>query len=85
MLVLFTLQMQLAAADSNPRLIQMNCMSCHSQADDVIPDIKTLPPQKMLSALLDFKYERRPSLIMGRIVKGLSDQELADTTRLFYP
>ncbi len=84
-LVLLTVQMQFALADSNPRLIQMNCMSCHNQPDEVIPDLKSLSPQQMLAALLDFKYERRPSLIMGRIVKGFSEQELADTTRLFYP
>ena len=84
-LVLLTLQMQFALADSNPRLIQMNCMSCHNQPDEVFPDLKSLSPQQMLAALLDFKYERRPSLIMGRIVKGFSEQELADTSRLFYP
>ncbi|WP_305907705.1 hypothetical protein Q9L42_014420 [Methylomarinum sp. Ch1-1] len=64
-------------ADISPRLIVSNCRSCHSGLGTVIPSLNVLSAEQIKQALLQFKYDRRKSTVMGRIVKGLSDAEIS--------
>lgn len=68
-------------AEQNTQAIAFNCLTCHQSgsntADDALPDLQTLSEQKILQALLAFKYDKKPATLMPRIAKGYSDAELA--------
>jgi cytochrome c553 len=70
-----------AQAEISPLLIKLNCQTCHHS---LLASSKLLQkkPEQILSILKNFKTGRRPSLIMHRLVKGLTDEELRQVALL---
>ncbi len=72
-LVVYFLSAEHCLAQFNPQLAVMNCNNCHPKAELSIYRENT---EQLYATLLQFKYEQRPALIMNRINKGFSDNEL---------
>ncbi|WP_341895467.1 hypothetical protein [Ferrovibrio terrae] len=70
---------QRIAAVNDTVLAAQACNVCHGSATYVSP---TMPPihgadaGALYSALIDFKTDKRPYTIMGRIARGYSDEQL---------
>ncbi len=62
-------------AEVDPLLIKLNCQICHHPAV-VSTSLEKKSPRQVLSDLQQFKTGKRASLIMHRLVKGLTDKEL---------
>jgi sulfide dehydrogenase cytochrome subunit len=65
-------------------VLAATCSGCHGQAGRSIaeiPPINGRTEQQLLSAMLDFKNDRRPATMMNRHAKGFSDDELAAIAR----
>jgi len=73
---------QNALAEVSPQLISFSCRTCHTTHQRGIPDLRTLSVTTIKQALLDFKYDKRQSIVMGRIAKGFTDTEIADVAQL---
>lgn len=71
---------QVSAADVSAKAIAFACNGCHGTGSGSDKEermtLKSRPAQLMTKTLLAFKYEKKPSSIMGRITKGYTDQEL---------
>lgn len=66
-------------AEFNPRLVALNCLSCHQDragSGQSIPVLTGLSAQRIRQELLDFKYDRKAATLMPRLAKGFSDDEL---------
>ncbi len=67
-----------AAADIEP--LAMTCNACHGvrgvSAGETIPSIGGLPKTYLQTVMRQWKYDERSSITMGRLVKGLSDDEI---------
>ena len=67
-------------ADVDARALVLNCIICHhdgAESANDIPSLEGLTETQLRQALLDFKYDKKPSTLMSRIAKGYSDDELA--------
>ncbi|KAF3976861.1 MAG: hypothetical protein HFP77_09805 [Methylococcales symbiont of Iophon sp. n. MRB-2018] len=68
------------AKDVSAKVMSYSCNTCHSSDRPLTrPDRMILKGQdanKLEKSLLDFKYDKRFSSIMGRISKGFTDTEL---------
>lgn len=73
---------QIVLADVSPFVIQLNCQTCHSCSVYGVADLNTDPAENIRQALLDFKYDKRQSTVMGRIAKGFTDSELTKVANL---
>ncbi len=65
-------------------VLAATCSGCHGPAGRSvaeIPSINGRTEQQLLSAMLDFKNDRRPATVMNRHAKGFSDDELAAIAR----
>lgn len=65
-------------------VLAATCSACHGPKGHSvaeIPPINGRTEQQLLSALLDFKNDRRPATMMNRHAKGFSDDELAAIAR----
>jgi sulfide dehydrogenase cytochrome subunit len=65
-------------------VLAATCSGCHGPAGRSvaeIPPINGRTEQQLLSAMLDFKNDRRPATVMNRHAKGFSDDELAAIAR----
>ena len=75
------------ATDISGKVIAFSCSGCHGTdgqlAKPGLPRLKSQPAEKLERALLDFKYDKKYSSIMGRISKGYSDTELKAVARYF--
>lgn len=62
------------------RMLSQNCSGCHGpegiSAARYIPSIAGLNFRYLYATLQDFKKDRRPSTVMGRIAKGYKTSEL---------
>ena len=80
LLVILLLSSPVFANDISGKIIGFSCSTCHGRSDLLVksdvPRLKGQNAKKMEQALLDFKYDRKLSLIMDRISKGFSDSEL---------
>jgi cytochrome subunit of sulfide dehydrogenase len=80
-------QAQQAALPAGPvpgSVLAATCTGCHGPAGRSvaeIPPINGRTEQQLLSAMLDFKNDRRPATMMNRHAKGFSDDELAAIAR----
>ncbi|WP_198244712.1 c-type cytochrome [methane-oxidizing endosymbiont of Gigantopelta aegis] len=74
--VVLSVMIKPVMADVDSRLIQMNCQICHSGGTTRLAQFKGLPETERVIVLRDFKTGKRPSLVMGRLLKGLSDREI---------
>lgn len=75
------------ATDVSGKVIAFSCSGCHGTdgqlAKSGLPKLKSQPADKLEKALLDFKYDRKYSSIMGRISRGYTDSELKAVARYF--
>ncbi len=69
-------------AEVSPQLISFSCRNCHASHKQGMPDLDLLSVVAIKQALLDFKYDKRQSTVMGRIAKGFSDSEIADVAQV---
>ena len=76
-----------STADVSTKVIAFACSGCHASHDPLskqgIAKLMAQPMDDLERALLDFKYDRRASSIMGRIAKGYSDEELRAVAKYF--
>ncbi|BBP46692.1 hypothetical protein THMIRHAS_20650 [Thiosulfatimonas sediminis] len=65
---------------TNAELSATTCFQCHGaegkSAGGAIPPLAGYPEKIMVQQLLDFKSGKRPSTVMGRHMKGYSDDEI---------
>lgn len=73
---------QTAIAEISPQLIHLNCRTCHSSPIKGVANLNTDSAENISQALLDFKYDKRQSTVMGRIAKGFTDSELSKVAKL---
>ena len=69
-----------SATEISAEVIAFSCYGCHgsdgaSEKPD-LPRLKAKPADELEKKLLNFKYDRTYSTIMGRIAKGYTDIEL---------
>ncbi len=69
-----------ASAQVDPLLIKLNCQICHQPG--LSSSLQNKSEETILSDLKHFKSGQRPSLIMHRLVKGLTDEELRQVAKL---
>lgn len=65
-------------------VLAATCSGCHGPKGHSVAEIPPIfgrTEQQLLSALLDFKNDRRPATMMNRHAKGFSDDELAAIAR----
>ncbi|AFL73700.1 c-type cytochrome [Thiocystis violascens] len=64
----------------SPSMLANTCAGCHgtngASAGTQMPSIGGMDNGYLFSVLSDYKFGVRPSTIMGRIMKGYSDQEI---------
>lgn len=87
---LAALTMSLAAYGEgirSPTMLAYTCAGCHgtngASAGEYMPTIGGLDKGYLVSVLDDYKTGLRPSTIMGRIMRGYSDQEVAAIASFF--
>lgn len=68
------------ATYADPVALARNCAHCHGvngvSSGDLIPNISGQKEAYLKHALATYKQGKRPSLFMGRLAKGYTDQEL---------
>ncbi len=71
----------------SPTMLAYTCAGCHgtngASAGEYMPTIAGLDKGYLVSVLDDYKAGLRPSTIMGRIMRGYSDQEVAAIASFF--
>ncbi len=68
-----------AIAGAQGDTIAFTCNGCHGTdgvSKGAVPTLKGMPADYHAKALKDFKADKRPATIMGRIAKGYSDEEI---------
>lgn len=69
-----------AAAQTKIEVLARTCNACHGtggvSAGTSMPSIGGLPREYLKRVMKQWKYDERSSITMGRIVKGLSDDEI---------
>jgi sulfide dehydrogenase cytochrome subunit len=69
-----------SATEVSAKVIAFSCYGCHdsdgTSKKPGLPKLKAKPANELGKKLLDFKYDRTSSTIMGRITKGYTDTEL---------
>lgn len=70
------LSTQASAGEVSPQLISFQCRNCHAAVSHPLPGLHALSSETISRALIDFKYDRRDSTVMGRLAKGFSDAEI---------
>lgn len=80
MINLFLFLPPVLAAEVSAKVIGFSCHGCHGTDGLLVKPgmskLKSRSFQELEQALLNFKYDKKPSTIMGRISKGYTDQEL---------
>ncbi|WP_338074242.1 c-type cytochrome, partial [Halochromatium glycolicum] len=68
-------------------MLSHTCAGCHgtlgASAGEVMPTIAGMDKGYLVEVLEDYKDDVRPSTIMGRIMRGYSDQEIAAIASFF--
>ena len=77
-LILSFIILPVSAVEVSTKAIAFSCYGCHGSdsASEKPGLLKTKPANELKKKLLDFKYDRTYSTIMGRIAKGYTDTEL---------
>jgi len=67
-----------SAAEVSGKVIAFSCYGCHGSngASEKPGLLKAKPADELEKKLLDFKYDKTYSTIMGRIAKGYTNTEL---------
>lgn len=69
-----------------PPTLSNNCAGCHGTfgySSSPMPIIAGLPKTYLGQIMRQFKNDRRPSTVMGRLAKGYSDTEIDDMAAFF--
>ena len=86
-IVFVLLAVPVCAAEVSGKVIAYSCNACHGSdgqsATVEIPSLKAQAADAMAEKLLDFKYDKQASTIMGRIAKGYTDAELKAVAKYF--
>lgn len=76
-----------AQAGPSAEMLSNTCAGCHGtlgvSAGPSMPTIAGMPAEHLKKIMLEFKKGTRPSTIMGRLMKGYSDEELASIATFF--
>lgn len=72
----------LTATELQTALLTGGCAGCHG-TEGRLTDLPNRTAESLEAQLLNFKYDRVPSTVMGRITRGFTDQELADIAQYF--
>jgi sulfide dehydrogenase cytochrome subunit len=67
------------AADYRPAMLANPCAGCHGTdgaSPGPIPSIKGLSSKYLVSAMKDYKADKRAGTVMNRIAKGYTDEEI---------
>lgn len=86
-LILILLSSSVYATEVTGKAIAFACSGCHGTngllVKSALPRLKSRPSDELEELLLNFKYDRKSSSIMGRITKGYSDAELKSVALYF--
>lgn len=70
-------------ADDPPvsgQMIANNCDACHGTNgrifDEVMPPLAGIPRDRFIEIMMDFKNEKRPSIIMNHVARAFLDDEI---------
>ncbi len=77
---------QVTMAGASGAMIGRTCNGCHGTdgvSQGYAPSLKGLPANYLKQTMQDFKSDKRPSTIMGRIAKGYSTDEIAAVAQYF--
>lgn len=76
-----------AQAGPSAEMLSNTCAGCHGtngvSAGPAMPTIAGLPAEHLKKVMGEFKNGKRPSTIMGRLMKGYTDEELATIATFF--
>lgn len=67
------------ARDYRPAMLANPCAGCHGTdgaSPGVIPPLKGLPSEYIVSTMKAFKADQRKGTVMNRIAKGYTDEEI---------
>lgn len=68
-------------------MLANNCAGCHGtngvSSGPAIPTIAGLSAPYLVTIMAEYKQDRRPSTVMGRIAKGYTEQEIASLAAFF--
>lgn len=77
----------LATEDANVKALAGTCNNCHGidgiSAGESMPSIAGLPETYLKDVMLESKSGERFSTTMGRLLKGYSDEQIAELAKLF--
>ena len=86
-LILSFIILPVSAVEVSAKVIAFSCYGCHgtdgASEKPRLPKLKAKPADEQEKKLLDFKYDRTYSSIMGRISKGYTDTELKAVAQYF--
>lgn len=70
-----------APAIATGKMIGNTCASCHGtfgkSHDEYMPSLAGIDRQQLIRAMVDYRTDRRVSVVMNRIAKGYNDAEIA--------
>ncbi|MEO5364041.1 MAG: hypothetical protein H7838_10530 [Magnetococcus sp. DMHC-8] len=70
-----------AEADATGPMLANTCAGCHGtngiSGGPAMPTIAGMPAKYLKAVMADFKSDKRPSTIMGRLAKGYTEEETA--------
>lgn len=62
------------------KMVGDNCSACHGTQgrifDEVIPPLAGMPKDTFVKLMMDFKNEKRPTIIMNKISRAFTDGEI---------
>ena len=69
------------------RMIANNCDACHGTNgrifDEVMPPLVGIPRDRFIEIMMDFKNEKRPTIIMNHVARALLDDEIIRVADFF--
>lgn len=75
----FALPSAASAQAANGAILALSCAACHGTggaSPGAIPSLRGRTADYIGTALTEFKTDRRPATVMGRLAKGYSDAEI---------
>ena len=76
----------IAAGQPSHSMLGNTCAGCHGtrgQSAEPMPIIAGLPAKYLAETLSNYRSDRRPSTIMGRLARGYSDEEIDAMAEFF--
>lgn len=77
----------LAGGFAPPELLGQNCAACHGtdgrEFHEAMPPLAGMDRSNFIRAMNEFKQGERPAIVMDRIAKAFSDEEIAAMAEFF--